>query len=81
MFDLDNTLFDTRPRTVAIAHAFDVANNSCHFAGITVGHVAQQGRSQAGDTARLAGANLAYALRFQVLFLFHSFLYYMPLHI
>lgn len=39
VFDIDDTLADTRARTLAIAHAFDAANGTSHFASLTLDQV------------------------------------------
>lgn len=51
-FDLDNTLFDSRARTLAAAHAFDAEQGSQHFAELTLPQVALDARQ---TCARLGG--------------------------
>lgn len=51
VFDLDNTLFDTRWRTLACARSFDGAHDTSHFAGLTddelIGFIGKNGRETA----------------------------------
>ncbi|MEW5850891.1 MAG: HAD family acid phosphatase [Myxococcota bacterium] len=47
VFDLDNTLFDTRVRTVAVAHAYDKARGTSHFANLRVEDVGRDGKHTA----------------------------------
>jgi hypothetical protein len=47
VFDLDNTVFDTRTRTLNAARAFDEARGTQHFAGCDVGDMQVDGRSTA----------------------------------
>lgn len=47
VFDLDNTLFDTRPRTLAAARAFDAERGSRWFEGLTVAGVRRDGLATA----------------------------------
>ncbi|MDP2341787.1 MAG: hypothetical protein Q8O67_12585 [Deltaproteobacteria bacterium] len=47
VFDLDNTVFDTRTRTLHAAKAFDAANGTDHFAGVDVADMQVDGRSTA----------------------------------
>lgn len=47
VFDLDNTLFDTRPRTLAAAADFDVHAQSSWFTTLTLPMVARDGRATA----------------------------------
>lgn len=47
VFDLDNTLFDTRPRTLAAAADFDAARTSDWFRALTLPMVAHDGRATA----------------------------------
>ncbi len=51
VFDIDDTLADTRYRTLALARAFDEANGTSHFANLTVDQVARTGE----ETARRLG--------------------------
>jgi hypothetical protein len=51
VFDLDNTIFDTRPRTLAAARAFDVAAGSAWFAKTDLPDIRRDGR----ETALAAG--------------------------
>lgn len=44
VFDLDNTVFDTRHRTLHAARAFDAQQGTTHFAGASVGDMAVDGR-------------------------------------
>jgi phosphoserine phosphatase len=61
VFDLDNTLFDTRTRTLAIARAFDAARGSAWFAQLGVDEI----RLTGAETARAAGAPDALVTEFQ----------------
>lgn len=62
VFDLDNTLFDTRARTLAAAKAFDAHNGTRHFAAATLDSMGRDGRATAAamgldpDTAAAFGA-------------------------
>lgn len=47
VFDLDNTLFDTRARTLAVARAFDEVHGTDHFASLALGDVRVSGRETA----------------------------------
>ncbi|MCC7072621.1 MAG: hypothetical protein IT383_14935 [Deltaproteobacteria bacterium] len=51
VFDLDNTLFDTRWRTLACARSFDLAHGTGHFAGLKddelIGFIGKNGRDTA----------------------------------
>lgn len=47
VFDLDNTLFDTRPRTLASATDFDALNVSRWFAALELAQVRHDGRATA----------------------------------
>jgi hypothetical protein len=47
VLDLDNTLFDTRARTLSIGHAFDEAHGTRHFAGKRPEDMAGDGESTA----------------------------------
>ena len=51
LFDLDNTLFDTRARTLHALQAFDAAQGTSHFASLTVETVGWNGE----ETARALG--------------------------
>ncbi len=55
VFDLDNTVFDTRGRTLHAARAFDAANGTSYFAGRDLADIAVDGRSTA-TKLRLPGA-------------------------
>ncbi len=47
VFDLDNTVFDTRHRTLHAAQQFDRDRGTEHFAGVTVSDMAVDGRTTA----------------------------------
>lgn len=47
VFDLDNTVFDTRHRTLFALHQFDAAHGTSHFADVTVADMAVDGRTTA----------------------------------
>lgn len=49
VFDLDNTLFDTRPRTLAAARGYDAARASAWFAPLSVDAVRRDGRATAAQ--------------------------------
>jgi HAD superfamily, subfamily IIIB (Acid phosphatase) len=44
VFDLDNTLFDTRARTAWVARTFDLVNDTNHFRSMTLDQVGVDGR-------------------------------------
>lgn len=47
VFDLDNTIFDTRTRTLAALKAFDAAHGTSHFADLELADVGKDGRHTA----------------------------------
>ncbi|MBI3182382.1 MAG: hypothetical protein HYZ28_09585 [Myxococcales bacterium] len=47
VFDLDNTLADTRARTLAVARAFDRQDGTSHFRGLTLEKVGHDGAETA----------------------------------
>ncbi|MFO0746515.1 MAG: hypothetical protein U1F43_12695 [Myxococcota bacterium] len=51
VFDLDNTIFDTRPRTLAVARAFDAERGSHWFDRLGPGDVRHDGRATASQAA------------------------------
>jgi len=51
VFDLDNTLFDTRPRTLAAATDFDARNVSDWFTALALPMVGHDGRATARNPA------------------------------
>ncbi len=59
--DIDNTVADTRYRTLAVARAFDAERGSQHFSGLTIDRVGLDGRS----TARRLGLSPAVGEAFQ----------------
>lgn len=62
-FDLDNTLYDTRARTLAIGKDFDAAHGTRYFAGLDVQDLTRIGRDGAA-TAPLLGMSAAHAKAF-----------------
>jgi hypothetical protein len=59
VFDIDNTVADTRYRTMAVARAFDAAHHSTHFHELTLDGVGLDGASTAaalGLTAEVTRA-------------------------
>ena len=68
VFDIDDTLADTRVRTLTIARAWDQANGTHYFDRLTVGQVAHTGL----DTAKALGlpwaAEQAFAKHWEVAF-------------
>ncbi|HOU90461.1 MAG TPA: hypothetical protein PLU22_05415 [Polyangiaceae bacterium] len=59
--DIDNTVADTRHRTLAVARAFDAERGSHHFDSLTLERVGLDGRS----TAQRLGLSPAVAAAFQ----------------
>lgn len=49
VFDLDNTLFDTRARTLAVLHAFDESHGTSWFADLDIEDVGWSGRETCGQ--------------------------------
>lgn len=49
VFDLDNTVFDTRPRTLAVARAYDADRATAWFADLALDGVRRDGRTTAAD--------------------------------
>lgn len=47
VFDLDNTIFETRTRTLTGLHDFDAKNGTTHFAGLTLDDVGKDGKHTA----------------------------------
>ncbi|MCA9550079.1 MAG: hypothetical protein KC933_08595 [Myxococcales bacterium] len=48
VFDLDNTLFDTRARTLYALRRFDAEHGTAHFAGLSVDDVGWSGKETCG---------------------------------
>ncbi len=55
VFDLDNTIFETRARTLAALQAYDAAHGTTHFAGLELTDMGKDGR----HTAQLLGLSEA----------------------
>jgi len=63
-FDIDNTLFDTRGRALAIGKAFDAANGTTYFKGKT----SKQMGNDAKETAKLVKMSPEHAKKFSAFF-------------
>lgn len=65
VFDLDNTIFETRTRTLAALHAIDAAQGTQHFRDLQLEDVGKDGR----DTALRAGLSPEVAEQIQTAWL------------